>query len=83
MMTKRQLIICDDCCKKDYCSVKKHMVPENSQYFICQNYETEKKAKREYTCWKHRDGGYIDLSHYTKTRMHVKKRIKLPKEIFE
>jgi hypothetical protein len=48
-MTKRQLLICDDCRKKDYCPVKKHMVPETSQYFICQNHETEKKAKRDYT----------------------------------
>lgn len=43
---------------------------------------TEKDLGRTYTCWKYRDGGYLDLSHYTKTRMHVKKRIKLPKEFF-
>ena len=44
---------------------------------------TEKDLSRTYTCWKHRDGGYLDLSHYTKTKIHVKKRIKLPKEFFE
>lgn len=31
-----------------------------------------------YMNWKFRDN-FIDLSHYTKTRMHVKKRIKIPK----
>lgn len=43
----KEIIICDDCCKKDYCSVKKHGVPEDSQYFICQNHETEKKEGGE------------------------------------